>query len=1060
MLREIESRYEPLSLEERIEDFWIKNKIYSISREKNKGNKPFFFVDGPPYTTGNIHLGTGWNKVIKDVVLRYRTMHREYLIDRAGWDMHGLPIEVKIEEKLGFKSKKDIETFGVSKFTSECKAFALKNLDEMTRQFKRLGVWLNWEDPYMTLKDEYIEAAWWTMKQADEKNLLFKGYRVVNWCPRCETAIADAEVEYAERSDPSIFVRFRLKGSGDDASILIWTTTPWTIVSNIAVAINPSFEYAKVKAFKEGKSEILIFAYDLIEPVLKKARYEDYEVIERFSGADLIGMRYEHPLTDLIPKQQEFDHSIYPADFVEMENTGCVHIAPGHGPDDFDLGQEYGLPVFCPVKEDGRYNEDAGAYVNLNVRDVHERVLDDLDSRGLLLWREEVTHRYGHCWRCTTPIIYRATEQWFLKISDLKETMLSEIEKVEWYPEWAGRSRFRDWVSGAMDWCISRQRYWGIPLPIWICDSCGDFKVVGGKDELRELGKIKGDIELHRPYVDEVEIGCSGCGGVMHRVEDVCDVWFDSAVASWATLRFPSMCEDFERLWPADWITEGHDQTRGWFYSQLGASVVSFGVAPYRSVLMHGFTLDESGNKMSKSLGNMVEPGEVISKYGADSLRIYLLASNAPWDDLKFNWNEVATRNRMLNILWNVYRFPLPYMILDAFDPRSVDPDTIKDYLRVEDRWMLSRVNSLIKRLDEAIEVYELHRAARAIEEFVLEDLSRWYVQLVRPRTWIERDDPDKIAAYYTLYETLKTLTLVMAPFTPFIAEEIYQNLVRGFDEDAEVSIHLCAWPNADEKLIDSRLEKDMVVARELVEAVLNARQKLKRKLRWPVKEVVIVSGSADVRSAVEVFEAVILKQTNTKKITVLAEDERWERLGIEIVPDPSKIGPSFKKDAGKVIGMLKAADAAAVESALKKNGSYVLDDGITVTREMVSFREVIPDDVSVSDFTAGVVYVDCELNREIRAEGFAREVIRRSQEMRKEMDLRMEDKVDLIIVIPDAVVVELISPWIDHISSEVRAAKLELGVDLACSSDTIKEWDVEGVKITIGLSRRRSEDE
>ncbi len=1052
MLREIESRYEPLSLEKRIEDFWVKNKIYSKTRAKNRGNEPFFFVDGPPYTTGSIHLGTAWNKVIKDTVLRYRSMQGYYLIDRAGWDMHGLPIEVKIEEKLGFRSKKDIERFGVARFIGECRAFAIENRRKMTEQFKRLGVWLNWDDPYMTLKDEYIEAAWWTMKRAWEKNLLFKGERVVNWCPRCETAIADAEVEYADKRDPSIFVRFRIKGR-DGEAILIWTTTPWTIPSNIAVAINPSFDYARVRAYKDGKSEILIFAYDLIEPVLKKARFEDYEVLERFSGESLIGIEYEHPLSDLIPIQREFDHRIYGAGFVEMDNTGCVHIAPGHGPDDFDLGKEHGLPIFCPVSEDGTYTEDLGRYAGLNVRDVNETVLSDLDERGLLLWREEVTHRYGHCWRCKTPIIYRATEQWFLKMSELKDLMLSEIEKVKWYPEWAGMSRFRDWISGAEDWCISRQRYWGIPLPIWVCDSCGDFRVIGGKDELRELGGIEEDLELHRPFVDDVKIRCA-CGGVMERVEDVCDVWFDSAVASWATLRFPKVREDFERLWPAHWITEGHDQTRGWFYSQLGASVVSFGVAPYRSVLMHGFTLDDAGNKMSKSLGNMVEPGDVISKFGVDSLRFYLLSSNAPWEDLRFNWNEVANRNRMLNIFWNVYRFPLPYMILDHFDPRKVSYDTIRDHLRVEDRWMLSRVNSLIRRVDEAMEVYELHRATRAIEEFVLEDLSRWYIQLVRPRTWIERDDPDKIAAYYTLFETMRILTLVMAPFTPFVVEEIYQNLIRGFYDDAEESIHLCRWPEADEQLIDPSLERSMEVAREIVEAASNARQKLKRKLRWPVKEVVIVSSSGDVRDAIERLRDVILKQTNAKKITLLREGERWERLSLEAVPDRSKIGPVFKKEAGRVIELIKRCDPRMLESALNEEGSYKLDDDILITPDMVSFREVIPEDVSVSTFQSGTVYVDCELTDEIKGEGFAREVIRRAQEMRKEMDLKMEERVDLSIKIPDENVLELIKPWMDHIAGEVRAEQVELGVDPGLRGDYIREWDVEGIKMEIALSR------
>ncbi|MDY6958496.1 MAG: isoleucine--tRNA ligase, partial [Halobacteriota archaeon] len=761
MIKEISSKYDAQSIESKVHTFWDDENIYRLVREKNDGNKKYLFVDGPPYTTGKVHLGTAWNKVIKDCRLRYISMNGYSLQDRAGWDMHGLPIEVKVEEMLGFNSKKDIESYGIDNFIEECKKFALKNKDEMTEQFKMLGAWLDWEDPYMTIKPEYIEAAWWTIKRAHEKNLLDRGSRVISWCPRCETAIAESEIEYRDVSDPSIFVKFPIKGE-DDTYIVIWTTTPWTLPSNIAVAVHPSFEYAKVKAVKDGKSETLIIAFDLVEDVLRKGRYQDYEILEKVSGSDLEGLAYIHPLAENVPKQKEFAHNVYPADFVTMENSGCVHIAPGHGPDDFALGKKYGLPIFCPVDSRGEFKEDAGKYARENVKKANPQILNDLEDSDLLLSTESITHRYGHCWRCDTPIIYLTTEQWFLRVTELKEDMLREIGRVEWYPDWAGKARFYDWVSDIRDWCISRQRYWGIPLPIWTC-TCGKLDVIGTIDELREKAIDYKETDIHIPYIDDVHLECE-CGEEMSRVSDVLDVWFDSAVASWAGLHFPARSDLFEEWWPAEWITEGHDQTRGWFYSQLGASMVAFGKAPYKSVLMHGFTLDAGGKKMSKSLGNVIDPEEVVNKYGADTLRLYVLGSSAPWDDLKFNWEEVKNVNRTLNILWNVYRFPLPYMALDDFDPSSTSYEDVKDSLRREDRWILSRLQSLIAGIDEKIEVYELQKVARMLSDFILEDLSRWYVQLVRPRTWIEKNDPDKIAAYYTIYEVLTTLTKILAP--------------------------------------------------------------------------------------------------------------------------------------------------------------------------------------------------------------------------------------------------------------------------------------------------------
>lgn len=1047
MISEVAGQYDAKEVEGRVRKFWEDRGIYALARTMRAGGRKFFFVDGPPYTTGRIHLGTAWNKIIKDSILRYRSMNGFEIKDRAGWDMHGLPIEVKVEEHLGFKSKKDIETYGVDRFIEKCKEFALSQKDQMTEQFRTLGAWLNWEDPYMTLKDEYLEAAWWTLKRANERGLLERGFRVVNWCPRCETAIADAEVEYWEETDPSIYVKFPVIGE-EKTFMMIWTTTPWTIPANVGVAVHPDFEYSRVRAWKEDpeEAEILIIASPLVESVLREGRYRDYEVLDRFRGTELAGLEYEHPLADLIPAQRDIVHKIHLAEFVTAENTGSVHIAPGHGLEDFELGVAEGMEIFCPVGEDGRYTREAGEkYAGKYVRAANREVDEDLAGRGLLLAEGEIVHRYGHCWRCKTPIIYIATPQWFLKISEIRDDMLEEISKVKWYPDWAGSARFRDWISGARDWCISRQRYWGIPLPIWICRDCGKMEVIGSMEELRQRsGASVGD--LHRPAVDLVTIRCP-CSGEMRRIPDVFDVWFDSAVASWATLNYPRDEDQIREWWPADFITEGHDQTRGWFYSQLGASMVSFGVAPYRSVLMHGFTLDDKGKKMSKSIGNVVSPEEVVGKFGADTLRLYVLSSNAPWEDIHFSWEEVANTNRMLNILWNAYRFPLPYMILDGFDPKRTTLEMVRESLRPEDRWILSRANTLAREVETSMGSYQLQRATRAIADFVLEDLSRWYIQLVRPRTWIETDDPDKLAAYATILEVMATLAKILAPFAPFTAETIYQNLVRGTDPDAPESVHLCDWQRPREVLIDAALEEEMALVREVVEAVSNARQKGGRKLRWPVGEVTI-SHDKEIPDLEDLLP-VLKSQTNSKKVTVAAVGEK-PRMEIALNPVPKKIGPAFKGDAQKVIEAIKEADPVKVREGMDL-GDFSLGP-YTIGADMVEFVEKIPENLVAADFSSGTVYVDITLTEDLKAEGYAREVIRRVQDMRKEMDLRVEEEIEASVRLDDEEVAGLLGRMKAYIAGEVRARRLQIGSGFEVEGSFVKDWSIEDLEITIAI--------
>jgi len=1057
-MKEEKSSFQACEIEEAVLAFWKEKNIFQRVVEMHRDGPDFFFVDGPPYTTGHIHLGTAWNKIIKDCILRYHRMCGRNVIARAGYDMHGLPIEVRVEQKLGFSSKKDIERFGIGPFIEHCREFAAKNKDIMSEQFMRLGAWLDFENPYQTMHPGYIEAAWWTLKRADEEGMLERGFRVVNWCPRCATAIADAEVEYWDETDPSIFVKFPVCGR-ENEYIVIWTTTPWTLPANVAVAVSPEYTYARVKAEKDGREEILWMAEPLVESVLRKGRYRDYSVLSTCSGREMLELSYASPLKRHVPLQESAEHRVVPADFVALENTGIVHIAPGHGWDDYVLGCREGLPIICPVDIHGRFTGQGGKYAGLFVKEADPVILEDLGSH--LIAKESIVHRYGHCWRCKTPIIFRATEQWFLQASRIRDKMLDEVAKVRWFPEWAGSARFHDWIKEARDWCISRQRYWGIPIPIWTCGSCGRYRVIGTFGELEEAsGKAVGD--PHRPWVDGVEIPCP-CGGTMHRVEDIFDVWFDSAVASWATLGFPAKKDDFERLWPAEFITEGQDQTRGWFYSQLGASVIAFGRAPYRSVLMHGFALDAEGRKMSKSLGNVVTPEEVIRTHGADVLRLYVLSQNAPWDDLRFNWEGVKNTARALNILWNVYRFPLPYMILDGFTPASRDGrwegTFIKDHfasLRYEDRWIVSRINSLAAQVSADIAACNLHRASRAIVEFVLEDLSRWYIQLVRERMWLEGDSPEKTAAYETVYYVMRGILALAAPFIPHVTEAMYRNLKLPSEPE---SVHMLSWTEGDPALVDQKLEEMMETVRSFDEAQANARQEGKRKLRWPVRECVVATQSPDVAAAITELSSICRERANARSVKAVIG--HWERIGWRAEPVMKLLGPAFGKNAPRVRDLIRAADGNAMRADHEAGRVHVLADGndrFEIAPGQVTFVEQLPEGVHAAPMQGGIVYVDVALSPDLEAEGYAREIIRRFQEMRRQLDLRVEDFVRAEARIADSRVCRMVKEtWRKGIMDEIRAVSLDFGcgeMPGETGADLVRDWDVEGIAMTLSLSR------
>ncbi|MGQ0798416.1 MAG: isoleucine--tRNA ligase [Methanobacteriota archaeon] len=1055
MIKQADDSYRPVELEKRVQDFWRRAKVYEKTVAARAKGEDYYFVDGPPYTTGSIHLGQVLNKTVKDAVLRWLRMRGFHVRDQPGYDMHGLPIEVQVEKTLGITNKKEIEQLGIERFVTTCREFSLDLLRKMNVQFQGLGVWMDWDRPYMTIRNEYIEAAWWTFKRAHERGLLYEALRSLQWCDRCETALADAEVEYADEPDPSVYVRFPLTGRPDE-SLLIWTTTPWTLPANMAIAVHPTFTYAKVKVARDGTTEHLWIMESAVPAVMGLAGLTDYEVVETRTGEQLTGLAYAHPLASKVPFQQavsgKWVHKVLPSDFVQAEHTGLVHTAPGHGPEDFDLGQKHGLPPFSPVDERGRFTAEAGPYAGVRVKQANARILEDLKALGALFVDGTIVHSVGHCWRCRTPTLFRATVQWFLKINEVKETMVNEVRRVAWYPDWAGSARQLGWTQNLRDWCLSRQRYWGIPLPIWRCPTCQAWTVVGSGAELVGAKGYTPGMDLHRPWIDGVALGCQNCGAEMARIKDVLDVWFDSGVASWASLGYPADDVDFRRWWPMDWIVEGPDQTRGWFNSQLAAGVVAFDRAPYDAVMMHGWVNGPDGRQMHKSLGNVIEPNAVIDKYGVDALRFYMLSVNAPWEDITFQEEGVRTAQRTLNILWNVLRFATTYMALDRFDPASDGVEATASHVRPEDRWLLSRIEGLKATVDREMASYSLHRAFRAVESFVLDDLSRWYVRLVRDRTWTDTPDRAKTAAYAVLHEALLTTAALLAPATPHLAEAIYQHL-----DGRRLSVHMLDWPRAEASRADASLERAMAVVQDVVEAVAKERQKRGRKLRWPVRLVAVKGATDEVAKALGNLRHVVLAQVNAKDLILLKDGEDFPEVRLAMKPNLGAIGKAYHALRPKIAKVLEARPAEEVRKAIRSGGYHVGIDGQTVTIDasMVAFERTMPEDVAVLETAHGEVVVDLRLTPDLRGEGYAREVIRRVQQMRKDMDLDVDDYVATRIKAGKdvAVAVEALH---DVIVRETRSKSLAV-VGGSVDAEHVVEWsDIDGQTVTIGITPLR----
>ncbi len=862
-------QYDPTTFEEEILKFWLEERIYERIRQMRKEGKKFYFLDGPPYPSSEEpHPGTAWNKILKDIIIRYFRSIGMNVNDRPGWDTHGLPIEVLTEKSLGIGRKNEIKEYGVSYFISKCKELAIHNLKAMTEMFKQLGVSMNWDNPYLTFENDYIESIWWSIKEIWKKGRIRLGLKVVHWCPRCETVLADYELnEYKELADPSIYVKFKVLGE-ENESILIWTTTPWTLPGNVAVMVNPEFQYAKVRV----GGEYLILAAELVDKVFEEIGIEDYEVIETFRGSELEGLRYEHPLAELVPIQKDVEHKVVlSTKYVTLEEgTGCVHAAPGHGEEDFEVCHlSYGMPVLSPVNDQGVFTDEAGKYKGLEVRKANDIIISDLKDAGSLLWSGKIVHKYPICWRCKTPLIMRATDQWFIRLEDLRSKLIDECMKAKWLPSWAGERRFKNWLMEARDWIISRQRFWGTPIPIWRCNSCGKIEVLGSKKELEEkTGKSIDD--LHKHVVDALTWKCE-CSGEMKRVPDILDVWYDSGAAFYASLNFPKREETLREWMPVNFVVEGLDQVpNGWFYSLLRLGVLLFDSVPYEKVMVHGMMLDEQGREMHKSLGNFVPVMQIISKYGRDAFRAFV-ASKTPWSDIRFSWRELENSFRKINIIWNVYAFLGLYCSQYDLDEslvlknlKSLDP---------EDRWLLSRTERVIREVRNKMDELHPHEAFNLLLDFVINDLSRLYIRIAREK--LRSSEEERKIVSSLLFMVLKRTLVMLAPFLPFVTEKIYQESMRQ-ESDPE-SIHMMSWPEPRDDMIDDEIEEEMEAAKALLEAINMARASAKIKKRQPLKRALVATTDPVLKRALAKFLLLFKIEGNVSKVQAISQDQRPE---------------------------------------------------------------------------------------------------------------------------------------------------------------------------------------
>lgn len=1033
--------------EKEVEKFWKEQDIFKKSMENRKEGETYTFYDGPPTANGKPHIGHVLTRVIKDMIPRYQTMKGKMVPRKAGWDTHGLPVELEVEKMLGLDGKEQIEEYGVEPFIQHCKESVWKYKGMWEDFSATVGFWADMDDPYVTYDDNFIESEWWALKQIWEKKLLYKGYKIVPYCPRCGTPLSSHEVAqgYKDVKERSAIARFKVKG--EEAYILAWTTTPWTLPSNVALCVNPDEDYIKVKM--KDQDYVYYLAAALADTVLGA---ETYDVLETYKGKDLEFKEYEALYPVELKKKAYY---VVCDPYVTMtDGTGVVHIAPAFGEDDSKVGRKYDLPFLQLVDENGMMTKEtkwAGhsciARKDLeNENGVSPEVIKDLDARGLLYSAPKFEHSYPHCWRCDTPLIYYARESWFIKMTAVRDDLVRNNNTVNWIPESIGKGRFGDWLENVQDWGLSRNRYWGTPLNIWECE-CGHMESVGSKKELHELSDdCPEEIELHRPFIDKVTIRCPKCGKPMHRVPEVIDCWFDSGSMPFAQYHYPfENKEYFEKHFPAQFISEAVDQTRGWFYSLMAISTLLFNKAPFENVIVLGHVQDENGQKMSKSKGNAVDPFEALSKYGADAIRWYFYINSAPWLPNRFHGKAVQEgQNKFLGTLWNTYAFFVLYANIDNFDPTKYTLDYEK--LPVMDKWLLSKMNSMVKAVDDNLGNYRIPEAARALEEFV-DDMSNWYVRRSRERFWAKGMETDKVNAYMTLYTALVTVSKAAAPMIPFMTEEIYQNIVVKVDPTAPESIHLCDFPKVDEGKIDPELERDMDEVLKVVVLGRACRNKANIKNRQPIAKMYIKAP----QTLPEYFTDIIRDELNVKAVAFT--DNVGEFISYSFKPQMRTVGPKYGKLLGKIRQLLPALDGAVAMNELKTTGAIHLDvDGTEVALgEEDLLIETAQTEGYVSESNQEIaVVLDTNLTPELVEEGFVRELISKIQTMRKEAGFEVMDKITVSAKGNDKIDA-ILKKYEDQIKDEVLAVTVVYGEVSGYS----KEWNINGEQVTLGVERK-----
>ena len=1036
--------------EKKTEKFWKDNDIFEKSMESRKQGPTYTFYDGPPTANGKPHIGHVLTRVIKDMIPRYRTM-KGYMVPRkAGWDTHGLPVELEVEKLLGLNGKEQIEEYGMEPFIKKCKESVWKYKGMWEDFSGTVGFWADMDNPYVTYDDNFIESEWWALKNIWDKKLLYKGFKIVPYCPRCGTPLSSQEVAQGYKSvkERSAIVRFKVVG--EDAYFLAWTTTPWTLPSNVALCVNPNDTYCKVKA-ADGYTYYMAEA--LLDTVLGKLATEDekaYEVLETMKGADLENKEYE-PLYDcakaIADKQRKKGFFVTCDTYVTMsDGTGIVHIAPAFGEDDANVGRKYDLPFVQLVNDKGQLTDDT-PYAGLFVKDADPKVLVDLDKRGQLFDAPKFEHDYPHCWRCDTPLIYYARESWFIKMTEVKDKLVANNNTVNWIPKSIGEGRFGNWLENVQDWGISRNRYWGTPLNIWECCDCGCQESIGSRAELAERSgnPDNAKVELHRPYIDEVTFKCKECGGTMKRVPEVIDCWFDSGAMPFAQHHYPFENKDlFEKQFPADFISEAVDQTRGWFYSLMAESTLLFDKAPYKNVIVLGHVQDENGQKMSKSKGNAVDPFEALGQYGADAIRWYFYTNSAPWLPNRFHGKAVQEGQRkFMGTLWNTYAFYVLYAEIDQFDPTKYTLNY--DKLSVMDKWLLSKLNTMVKSVDDNLANYRIPEAARALDDFV-DDMSNWYVRRSRERFWAKDMPQDKINAYMTLYTALVTVSKAAAPMIPFMTEDIYQNIVKNVDATAPESIHLCDFPEVNEAFIDKELEENMENVLEVVVMGRACRNASGIKNRQPIGKM-LVKAEFDLS---EFYKEIIEDELNVK--TVEFTDDVSAFTSYSFKPQLKTVGPKYGKVLGKIKAALAELDGNKAMEQLNAEGALKFDfDGTEVVLEkddLLIDTAQVEGYVSESDNNITVV-LDTNLSPELIEEGFVREIISKIQTMRKEAGFEVMDKIVVNVSKNDSII-KVVTDNLDEIKAEVLANEIVFDKIEGYS----KEWNINGEKVTLGVEK------